>query len=465
MKTKIRHERYRAVTEHNVDREAAWQRMPVELQEATRVVSTVLPFRTNSYVIRELIDWDNIPNDPIFQLVFPQRGMLSEGQFAEIEELLKGGSRRDELAQVVHSIRSGLNPHPDGQLTHNIPTLNGRPLQGLQHKYDSTVLFFPSQGQTCHAYCTYCFRWAQFVGMPEVKFEASGTEDLVAYLKANPSVTDVLITGGDPMVMKTHVLRKYIEPLLQTDLGHIQNIRIGTKSLAYWPQRFVTDEDADDCLLLFEEIAKKGKHLAIMGHYSHSCELQTEIARQAVARIQGTGAQIRMQAPLIRHVNDDPRAWVDLWTDGVKLGMIPYYMFVERDTGARGYFEVPLVRCYEIFRESFQMVSGLARTVRGPSMSAFPGKVRVVGVTAIKGVKVFVLELIQARNRNHVGQPFFAQFDPKASWFDDLRPAFGDQQFFFETSSDFVNDLNHIEKRPPGIASGTNGHKINIASF
>jgi L-lysine 2,3-aminomutase len=90
-------------------------------------------------------------------------------------------------------------------MTHNVPRLNGRPLEGLQHKYRETVLFFPAQGQTCHAYCTYCFRWAQFVGMPDVKFESRETDDLVAYLKATPSVTDVLITGGDPMIMKTKV--------------------------------------------------------------------------------------------------------------------------------------------------------------------------------------------------------------------------------------------------------------------
>ena len=145
--------------------------------------------------------------------------------------------------------------------------------------------------------------------------------------------------------------------------------------------------------------------------------------------------------------------------------MIPYYMFVERDTGARGYFEIPLVRCCQIFREAFQMVSGLARTVRGPSMSAFPGKVKVIGITEIEQEKVFVLELIQARDRNHVGQPFFAQFDPTASWFDDLRPAFGEQQFFFETSSPSVNGLNHIERRPPSIDGHTNGHQTNTAGF
>ena len=444
LKTELGYGRYQAVTEHNVEREPEWAQIDPQLQQAVRVVSKVLPFRTNRYVTRELIDWNNLPNDPMFQLVFPQRGMLSPEQFTTVQQLLDNDSP-SELNQAVHAIRSSLNPHPAGQLTHNVPTLNGRQLHGLQHKYERTVLFFPAQGQTCHAYCTYCFRWAQFVGVPEIKFEARGAEDLVAYLKAYPSVTDVLITGGDPMVMKTRVLRKYIEPLLGPGLDHVQNIRIGTKAPAYWPQRFVTDDDADDCLRLFEEIVAAGKHLAVMGHYSHPCELRPEIARRAVARIRETGAQVRMQAPLIRHVNDDAPAWAELWQEGVKLGMIPYYMFIERDTGARGYFEVPLARCYEIFRDAYQQVSGLARTVRGPSMSAFPGKVRVVGISEIHGEKVFVLELIQAREGQHGDRPFFARFDPAASWFDQLRPAFGESRFFFETEETSVNGYNGIK--------------------
>ena len=72
------------------------------------------------------------------------------------------------------------------------------------------------------------------------------------------------------MIMRTQVLRRYVEPLLSPELAHVQNIRIGTKSLAYWPQRFVTDEDADDCLRLCEEIGDAGRHLAVMGHYNRA---------------------------------------------------------------------------------------------------------------------------------------------------------------------------------------------------
>ena len=165
-----------------------------------------------------------------------------------------------------------------------------------------------------------------------------------------------------------------------------------------------------------------------------------------------------MQAPLIQHVNDDPMLWADLWREGVKLGMIPYYMFIERDTGAKNYFEVPLARAYEIYRGAIRRTSGLARTARGPSMSAFPGKVRVAGISEIRGEKVFVLELLQARNPQWTYRPFFAQFDPEASWFDDLKPAFGEDRFFFDAGLESAV-LPSPPKKLPVLAGYTNGHR------
>jgi KamA family protein len=313
-----------------------------------------------------------------------------------------------------------------------VPRVNDAPLKGLQHKYKETVLFFPSAGQTCHAYCTFCFRWPQFVGMEEMKFDARESSELVSYLATHPDVTDVLITGGDPMIMNTRSLAEFIEPLLAPELAHIQNIRIGTKSVAYWPQRFVSDKDADDLLRLFEKVVKTGRNLALMGHYNHAVELRGSIAQQAVKRIVGTGATLRMQGPLIRHINEDPASWAELWTTGVRLGAIPYYMFVERDTGPRDYFALPLARAHEVFQAAYSMVSGLSRTVRGPSMSAFPGKVVIDGVVTINGEKLFALQFLQARNPDWVRRPFFARYDPEATWLDHLKPAFGRKTFFFE---------------------------------
>ena len=400
---------------------------------AVRAVATVLPFRANAYVIENLIDWDAAPDDPIYRLVFPQPDMLPAADVQRLAGLIETGAPDTALRAAAHEIRMRLNPHPAGQLLLNAPSLHGRPLPGLQHKYPETVLFFPRQGQTCHAYCTYCFRWAQFVDEPDLKMATDDIDTLVAYLGEHPEVTSVLITGGDPMIMGEPVLRRYLEPLLDPRLDHLESIRIGTKSLSYWPQRYVTDPDADATLRLFGEVADSGRTLALMAHFSHPRELEPSMLAEAVRRIRGTGAVIRTQAPLIRSINDDPATWRSMWRTQVRLGMIPYYMFVERDTGPQDYFAVPLARGYEIFRDAYQGVSGLARTVRGPSMSATPGKVSVDGVTEVAGLRVFVLRMIQARDPRLVGTPFFARFDPAATWLTDLEPVFADR-FPFEPS-------------------------------
>lgn len=423
---------YKAYTLHNLDKLPQIDRLSAEQRHAVEVVAQVLPFKTNRYVTEELIDWDNIPNDPLFILNFPQHDMLKPHHFNAISNLLKTGASRKQIQETANHIRMELNPHPAGQMQHNIPTLDEELLHGVQHKYRETVLFFPSQGQACHAYCSFCFRWPQFVGISNLRFASREVERLTVYLQQNPQVTDVLFTGGDPLVMQSNLLASYILPLLDSKLPNLQTIRIGTKALSYWPYRFLSDPDSKALLHLFQTVKQSGKHLALMAHFNHPRELQTRAAQQAIARIQETGAQIRTQSPLLSHINDDPRLWSQMWREQVKLGCVPYYMFVVRDTGAQHYFGLPLVNTWKIYREAYQNVSGIARTVRGPVMSAHPGKCQVLGVQEIDGKKVLSLRFLQGRNPDWVLKPFFAAYDDKALWLSDLKPAFGQKNFFFE---------------------------------
>jgi KamA family protein len=441
--------KYRAYTLQNYREIPQLAKLSEEERFAIEVVGNVLPFRVNQYVIDELIDWDRAPQDALFTLTFPRREMLEPHHFAEMASLLRNGADRQEVQDAANRIRGQLNPHPAGQMEHNVPTLHGEKLPGMQHKYRETVLFFPSQGQTCHAYCTYCFRWAQFVGVRDLKFAMRETEKLVEYLRLHPEVTDVLFTGGDPMVMRAKNLAAYVEPLLEADLPNLRSIRIGTKSLSYWPYRYLTDPDAEETLSLFERVVRSGKHLAIMAHFTHPRELETDAVAQAVERIRATGAQIRTQSPVLRHINDDGDLWAEMWRRQVTLGMMPYYMFVARDTGAQHYFGLPLVRTWEIFRRAYSRVSGLARTVRGPSMSAGPGKVQVLGVSQVKGEQVFCLRFLQGRNPDWVQRPFFARFDPHAQWLDELQPAFGKERFFFEEEGESAQRvrLRRLDRR------------------
>jgi KamA family protein len=398
---------------------------------AIEIVGQVLPFKTNNYVIDNLIDWNRVPDDPMFILNFPQKEMLLPEHYQKIATLYDQGAASEAIERAAMEIRWELNPHPAGQKS-NIPTLDGLKLKGSQHKYRETVLFFPSQGQTCHAYCTFCFRWPQFVGMKEIKFAMNETDLLLEYIHQHSDVTDLLFTGGDPLIMKTKILAGYIESVLDADFPHLKTIRIGTKALGYWPYRFVSDDDADELIGLFEKIIRSGRHVAIMAHFNHPRELETDIVREAISRIRETGAEIRTQSPVLRHINDQPEIWARMWQRQVELGCIPYYMFVARNTGAQHYFSVTLENTWHIFRGAYKRVSGLARTARGPSMSAYPGKIQILGVSEVGSEKVFVMRMLQGRNPEWVARPFFAKYDPDATWFTDLKPAFDQERFFFE---------------------------------
>ncbi|MDR1044989.1 MAG: lysine 2,3-aminomutase [Candidatus Adiutrix sp.] len=426
--TEHKYQAYNARNFREITQLADW---PASALREIETVARVLPFKTNNYVVDELIDWDQIPGDPMYTLNFPRRELLRAAHWQRLSRAVTRGLPEHDLKSLVRAIQLELNPDPSSQSA-NVPLLNGHRVSGAQHKYRETVLFFPQAGQSCHAFCTFCFRWPQFVGFSQSRFSGKDSQTMAEYLKIHPRVTDLLITGGDPMTMRAGVLETCLTPFLGKDLAHLRTIRIGTKSLSYWPYRYLSDPDSDDLLRLFDRVVKSGRNLSIMAHFNHPVELSTEAVRKAIIRLRGTGAQIRTQSPLLHHINDKPELWAEMWRQQVDLNCIPYYMFVERDTGAKHFFALPLERCWQIFRQAYQRVSGLGRTVKGPVMSATPGKVEILGVTELNDEKVFMLRFIQGRNADWVDRPFFALYDRTATWLNGLKPAFGEHDFFFE---------------------------------
>lgn len=405
------------------------------------IVGNVLPFKTNNYVINELINWDNVPDDPIFRLTFPQKEMLEKHQFELMRDALLNNSSLEDIANLGKKIRMQLNPQPAGQLDYNMPILNEKKLQGLQHKYKETVLFFPKQGQTCHAYCTFCFRWPQFTNLHDLKFSSDEVDLLINYLREHTEVSDLLITGGDPMIMSGNIFSRYIDAIINADLPNLKTIRIGSKSLSYWPYRFISDRDSELILKTFEKVVQSGRQLSFMAHINHYKEMESEVFETAVKNILKTGANIRTQSPILRHINDSPEIWSKMWSEQVRLGMIPYYMFIQRDTGAQHYFRLSLIEAWQIFRKAYMNVGGNARTVRGPVMSCGPGKIQVLGVAELMKEKVLTLRFLQARIPEWVDKPFFAAYNINAFWIDDLKPAFGKEDFFYE------NELSDLYKK------------------
>lgn len=413
------------------------------------VVAQVFPFKINQHII-DIIHWESYQTDPIFQLTFPQPEMLEESEINDIIKLQNKGASREQVSQKISDIRESKNPAPANQAA-NRPLLDDDneddtvPLDGLQHKYKQIVLMFHKNAQTCHAYCTYCFRFNQFVGKD--KFLESDESRFLAYLKKHPEVTDILLTGGDPATMKSHVFKTIMEPLLSPEFNHIKTIRIGTKALTYHPYRFLTEADADELIALFRKMTDHGKHISIMAHFSHYNEL-TPVTLEAVRRLREEGGcVIRTQAPMMKHINDTPDVWAKMWQIQISHGMIPYYMFVARDTGPQQYFEVSLSQALSVYQGARKQLSGLSHTARGPSMSSGPGKVCILGREIISGEDVFILKFLQGRNNEWCDRVFFAKANDSATWLHHLEPAFGEEKFFFEDEyKDIINKKSPLPK-------------------
>lgn len=429
-------------------------RIPSDLLDGICLAAMVFPFKVNSYALDHLINWAEVPDDPMFRLLFPHPDMLDDEDIALLSTLVRDQASPVEVDRAVLAIRARLNPHSSDQIA-NVPILQGRAAHGIQHKYENTVLFFPKQGQTCHSYCTFCFRWPQFVSSEAVKFESDDAVLLHSYLRSNGAVTDLLLTGGDPLVMNARRLRGYLEPLLSRDLSHVKNIRLGTKSLSYWPYRYLAGADAQELLDLIERLVSGGKHVAIMAHINHWREMAPAPFQEAVYRLRQAGAVIRTQSPLLRHINDAPEVWSKTWTEQVRQGMVPYYMFIERDTGPSRYFGIPLSRALHIFNEASTGISGICKTARGPVMSAGPGKVQIVGVIEVCGRKHFVLTFLQARDSSWLGRPFLAEYSETAQWLDQLVPADGGRSFFYEKAYAELLDQKRVSTASVG---GTYAH-------
>lgn len=402
------------------------KQLPEEVKKEIEVVSHVLPFKTNNYVTDYLINWENYETDPVFILNFPMRDMLREEQYQEVKKALEKKVPEHELQRIVNRIRLKLNPHPAQQMT-NIPELNGEPLEGCQHKYQDIILFFPSQGQTCHAHCTFCFRWPQFVKDLDLQFSMREVEKVTEYIRQNEQIHEILFTGGDPMVMSPGTISDYIDRIFAADIPHLNTIRFGTKSLTYWPFTFIPEfsDEAEDMLKLFRRIVNNGKHLAFMAHFNHPNEMDNSAVQEAMYNIRQTGAEIRTQAPVLKNINDDPAVWNEMWKKQVNLGLVPYYMFIERETGPYEYFGLPISRVYDIYHNAVRNSASFAKTVTAPVMSASKGKVHVMGTVdnPADGKKYFMLQYVRHRDASKTFKPFLAHYNEQATWFDQLEIA------------------------------------------
>jgi lysine 2,3-aminomutase len=330
-------------------------------------VTDQFAFRANDYYL-SLIDWDD-PNDPIRRAIIPSK-----------QELEPWG-RLD----------------PSDEKTYTI-------LPGLEHKYNSTALLLVSN--VCDGICRYCFRKRVFI-----ERQSEYLRDVPAamrYIREHREITNVLLTGGDPMVLKTSKLENIIRQLREID--HVRIVRIGTKIPAFNPYRIINDPDL---LAMIAKYSTDQKRIYVMTHFIHPRELTTS-AVNAVGLLQKAGALIANQAPLIGGVNDSPEVLAELLARLSFIGAVPYYIFQCRPAlGNRGY-TVPVEKAYEVVEQAKALVSGLAKRVRFV-MSHTSGKIAIIGLTG----QYIYFKYHRAADDADSGRFLAFKRNPDAYWFDD----------------------------------------------
>jgi KamA family protein len=330
-------------------------------------VTEKFTFRSNEYY-QSLIDW-NDPDDPIRRIVMPDLQELDE--YGEMDA-------SDEHSYTVR--------------------------KGLEHKYGDTALLLVNN--VCGAYCRFCFRKRLFTdGNDEVTNDIT---DAVAYIREHAEINNVLLSGGDPLIMSTGKLTRIISQL--RDIPHVRIIRIGTKMTAFDPYRILNDPTL---LEMVSQYSLPDRKIFVMAHFNHPREL-TEPAMKGLQLLQRAGAITCNQSPLIRGVNDKPEIIAELFGRLSYNGVVPYYLFLCRPTLGNEPYMVPVEKGLEIFQEARRRLAGLAKQAR-LCMSHRTGKVEVVGKMDGK----IVFRYHRAPNPLDCGRVMVFDSDPTAAWLDD----------------------------------------------
>ncbi len=282
-------------------------------------------------------------------------------------------------------------------------------VSGLQHKYLQTALVLATN--RCPVYCRFCFR-KRLVGLP-TKEVARRFRDVVDYVKAHGEITNVLISGGDPLILPTGLLEGFLKEL--SAVKHLQYVRIGTRVLATFPQRILDDPFLVE---VFEEFSHRGKMVYLVTHFNHPRELTRE-AREAVSRLLKSGVVVHNQAVLLKGVNDNSETLSSLMQGLVGVGVVPYYLFQCRPVKrVKRRFQVTLEEGYWIVEEAKRRLDGLAKRFRYV-MSHRTGKVEIVG---IHGNRIY-FKYHQAVDPYDMGLFFSRRLRAGARWLDDLDEA------------------------------------------
>jgi KamA family protein len=221
----------------------------------------------------------------------------------------------------------------------------------LQHKYKQTLLVHINNA--CLSHCQFCYKVNELNTAESHPYRKIVT-DAIAYIKTHPQINNILLTGGDPMVFSNEYLSYILEHF--SDLPQIRGIRIATKTLSFYPLRFLDDE----LLSIFTNCNKKKKHISIIAQISHPAEFSYTMV-QAIEKIQQTGGSIRSQPVLARGINDRVETLTTLFQKTFDNKIVPYYLVHFMPVRGVEQYALPIDQAYKIAAKVNEELSGLEK--------------------------------------------------------------------------------------------------------
>ncbi len=401
----------------------------------------VYRFMATKHVLNT-INWRDFKNDSVFQLVFPQPGMIRP----DITKAYLSTGSEEEREQIVRNYIRETNPH-DGKQQLNKPTFINEDgeievVEGSQHKYPQCKLIFDVQTQNCFAFCNYCFRHAQVRGDDDM-FIQKDVHQIHEYLKKHKEVTDVLITGGDAGYLSANRFEEYITPIIEDpELSHIRTMRLGTRVLTYHPEMILTPA-YNGMLKLFKKLYDNGIQLVFMSHFSTPREVLNLSTIAAIRRLKAHGATIKSQSPIMNHISlfqdengrvDVDRSaqnWIDLGNIFAMLGVGFHSMYLARPTGEFHYFNQPVAEINKVFNKVYRSLASINRPSRYITQTSSAGKISLLGIVELPGEKLFALKFNEGRNMEWMDKVYLVHYDEKENTIAKLKP-YGTGKHFFE---------------------------------
>jgi len=218
------------------------------------------------------------------------------------------------------------------------------PVPSITHRYPDRVLFLVTS--QCSMYCRFCTRKRK-VG-DSSKISMKFIQDGIEYIKNHPEVRDVILSGGDPLMLTDYMLEKIIKAL--REIPHVEIIRIGTKMPCVLPQRITENL----CNML-----KKYHPIYVNTHFNHPWEITPE-SKRACEMLADAGIPVGNQTVLLRGVNDDPYVMQELMKKLLAIRVRPYYIYQADITRGANHFRTPIKVGIEIMDKLRGHISGLA---------------------------------------------------------------------------------------------------------